>query len=177
MVQVSEKSESVEPLPVPIWKWAMLATIWMAWLTLTDWNQKRNSFLAGCVFAVVETVWTFLSSGKGYTTFSQFWVLALYFPIIVEPYRISVQTNMGKNVDLFIRVLFYPFLIWFLEICEGYLLMFMFGRNTAWEYEHEPPRIKNSKPIYAKEKWIHGDILFHGNIRLGHFKLVQFAEI
>ena len=45
------------------------------------------------------------------------------------------------------RVFLFPFSIWTHEIITGYLIMFIFGRNVAWEY-------------------IGPDAVFHGNVRL-----------
>lgn len=65
----------------------VLYLIWMAWFMFLDFEQKMRGFIAASVFAVIEFVYTSLTHPKGYTTFAQFWVAMLYWPIMIGPYR------------------------------------------------------------------------------------------
>jgi hypothetical protein len=47
-------------------------------------------------------------------------------------------------------VFMFPFSVWWLEIVEGYILIFLFGKNVAWEYK--------GKAAY-----------FHGTITIEYF--------
>ena len=46
-------------------------------------------------------------------------------------------------------MILFPLNIWLLEIIEGYIIMFLFGKNIAWEYRGH-------------------DAFCHGNIKLGY---------
>jgi len=51
----------------------------------------------------------------------------LYTPILLFFYHALVPTA-------FLRVILYPINIWTLEVVAGYILIFIFGYNPAWEY-------------------------------------------
>jgi len=163
---------------VSILKGVVFLFIWALWWNWTSTTQKQNSFIAACLFAVIEFSYTSLVYGikKGYTTFAQFWVLAFYFPFIVEPYRLLVAVWETDLMNFISRVILFPILIWTLEVFEGYLLIFIHGRNTAWEYEPTKPVIQSTdnQNLFSKIAsglWSGEDVFFHGNIKLGHYKL------
>eukprot|EP00520_Triparma_pacifica_P016048 CAMPEP_0118666872 /NCGR_PEP_ID=MMETSP0785-20121206/19462_1 /TAXON_ID=91992 /ORGANISM="Bolidomonas pacifica, Strain CCMP 1866" /LENGTH=172 /DNA_ID=CAMNT_0006561243 /DNA_START=261 /DNA_END=775 /DNA_ORIENTATION=+ len=50
-------------------------------------------------------------------------------------YRELMEVVGAKGwVGSALKVVLFPFNIWWLEIVEGYILLFIFGRNVAWEY-------------------------------------------
>jgi len=58
--------------------------------------------------------------------------------------------GIGKNIGYGLRIAAFPFNIWWLEIIEGYIIMFLFGKNVAWEYRGKAA-------------------FFHGNITLEYY--------
>jgi hypothetical protein len=74
---------------------------------------------------------------------NRFWANVFYSPILLELYR----THLFPDSPYYIRILLFPMNVWVLEIIEGYVIIFIFGRNVAWEYKG----------------W---DSYFHGNIKL-----------
>ena len=60
----------------------------------------------------------------GHSSFAQFWSNVIWTPMIMHGYR-SLVTNP------YLRVALFPLNIWWLEIVEGYIIMFIFGRNVA----------------------------------------------
>lgn len=77
-----------------------------------------------------------LKNGIGYSSFAMFWVNVCFNPIMLFGYRYFMSTFIGLDENTFsiVRVLFFPFNIWLHEIITGYSIMFVFGRNVAWEY-------------------------------------------
>lgn len=127
-------------------------------LSLTTRFQRAASCIAATLFVIIETVWTTIAhedpvsgavsirgwTGRmGHSSFAQFWANVMYTPILLFYYRSQIDNP-------FVRVLLFPLNIWLLEIVEGYVLMFLFGRNVAWEYRGR-------------------DAYFHGNIKLQYF--------
>ena len=78
-------------------------------------------------------------------TIAQFLANVLLLPFFFTLYPLLLNSSV-------LRVILFPLFIWSLEIIEGYVLIFMFGKNIAWTYSGK-------------------DAFFNGNIKLGYFKL------
>lgn len=159
---------SLSPFPQPttqamryiavLYKSAFLACIVYGYMMCTNSIHRAGGLLAACLFVIIEIVWNTVShedsiTGKltvrgwqghiGHSSFAQFWSNIIFAPAILYLYRHIVPTPI-------IRVLLFPVNIWLLEICEGYIIMFIFGRNVAWEYRGP-------------------DSFCHGNIKMQYF--------
>jgi hypothetical protein len=134
--------------------------------------ERVGGCLGASLFVVIETCWTTIAHEDtvtgvvslrgpsqwhklGHSSFAQFWVNVLFTPALLFCYRSMIDNP-------YLRVALFPFNVWCLEIVEGYLIMFIFGRNVAWEYKG-------------------ADAFFHGNIKaqyvfpwLGLGLLVEF---
>ncbi|GMH58065.1 hypothetical protein TrLO_g15931 [Triparma laevis f. longispina] len=125
---------------------------------LTTEVHRAGACLAAIGFILIETTWTTIAKEDpktgnvslslkidklGHSSFAQFWSNIIWTPMIMYGYRSVVTT-------WWMRIVLFPLNIWWLEIVEGYILMFLFGRNVAWEY-----RGKLS--------------FFHGNITLQYY--------
>ena len=86
-----------------------------------------------------------LRKGVGYSSFAQFWSNVCFAPFMLFGFR-YLTSELGLDNSI-ARVLLFPFNIWILETITGYFIMFLFGRNVAWEY-------------------VGPDAFCHGNIRL-----------
>ncbi|GMH92117.1 hypothetical protein TrVE_jg8914 [Triparma verrucosa] len=121
-------------------------------------EHRAGACLAALGFIVIETTWTTIAKEDpatgnvsltlkpeklGHSSFAQFWSNVIWTPMILYGYRSLVANS-------WLRVALFPLNIWWLEIVEGYILMFIFGRNVAWEYR--------GRLAY-----------FHGNITLQYY--------
>mmetsp|Transcript_23542 Transcript_23542/g.46826 ORF Transcript_23542/g.46826 Transcript_23542/m.46826 type:complete len:354 (+) Transcript_23542:56-1117(+) len=159
------------PSPSPFWQpktstQRLLATFYKALfiagvvhvhVMLTTTLHRSGAFCAAVAFIAIETGWTsfavedektgsvtlhFPPKKLGHSSFAQFWSNVIFTPLILHFYRSLVSPWWA-------RVLLFPCNIWALEIIEGYILMFLFGRNVAWEYRGS-------------------SAFFHGNITLDY---------
>jgi hypothetical protein len=138
------------------YKAAFLMELVIAYMNLTNDLHRAGAVIGALMFVIIETFWVTITSedkagnvtitgwtGKlGHSSFAQFWSNVIFTPLILFLYR-DIVTNP------ILRVLLFPFNIWLLEIIEGYVIMFLFGKNVAWEYRGN-------------------DAYFHGNIKLGY---------
>lgn len=88
----------------------------------------------------------------GHTSFAQFWSNVVWGSMLLFRYRdvvegIGLEEGWARSA---LFVFMFPFNVWWLEIVEGYILMFLFGRNVAWVYR--------GKSAY-----------FHGTITIDYF--------
>lgn len=141
-----------------------LSAIVFAYFKLTTSHHRAGGVICALGFILIETMWTSIAtedplSGAvsvkfppprlGHSSFAQFWVNVLFTPGLLFFYRFLVSSS-GLPYARAIRVFCFPFDIWCLEVVEGYLLMFLFGRNVAWEYRGP-------------------SAYFHGNITLQYY--------
>lgn len=144
-----------ERLLAAAYKCTLVLLLGTKYLQLTTPIQRAAGCVAAVVFVVIETIWTtiahedpstgdvfirFWNGSFGHSSFAQFWVNVLFSPMLLFTFRSLVHNPM-------LRVLLFPLNVWWLEIVEGYLIMFLFGRNVAWEYRGR-------------------DAFFHGNIKI-----------
>lgn len=127
-----------------------------AYIQLTTPLHRAGAVIGALIFVVIETFWITITTEDdagnvnitgwtgelGHSSYAQFWSNVIFTPLILFLYREIVTYPL-------LRVLFFPVNIWLLEIIEGYIIMFLFGRNVAWEYRG-------------------ADAFFHGNIKLGY---------
>ena len=127
-----------------------------AYCELTTPLHRAGAVIGAFLFVVIETFWITITTEDdagnvkitgwtgelGHSSYAQFWSNVIFTPLILFLYR-AVVTHP------FLRVILFPVNIWLLEIIEGYVIMFLFGRNVAWEYRGT-------------------DAFFHGNIKLGY---------
>lgn len=124
-----------------------------------DWTtplHRAGAVIGAFTFVVIETFWITITTEDadgtvritgwtghlGHSSYAQFWSNVIFTPLILFLYRHMITHAM-------LRVLLFPFNIWLLEIIEGYILMFLFGKNVAWEYRG-------------------ADAYCHGNIKLSY---------
>ena len=138
------------------YKSAFLMELITAYIELTTPLHRAGAVIGALIFVVIETFWLTITteddagnvtitgwSGElGHSSYAQFWSNVIFTPLILFLYRAVVTHPI-------LRVLLFPVNIWLLEIIEGYIIMFLFGRNVAWEYRG-------------------ADAFFHGNIKLGY---------
>ena len=119
------------------------------WLS-TPTQNKLYGILGAFLFSVIESCFTKLSDGKAHTTVHQWVMNALVLPWYLCGF---LDATESAGYGLLAKALLFPFVIWLLEILQGYSLQILFnGVNPAWEY-------------------LSKDSLFHGNIRLMYFPL------
>ena len=139
-----------------VYKSAFIMELVVAYMNYTTPLHRAGALIGALAFVVIETFWTTIttedSAGKvaicgwnghlGHSSFAQFWSNVIFTPLILFHYRNIVT-------DCCLRVFLFPINIWLLEIIEGYVIMFLFGKNVAWEYRGD-------------------DAYFHGNVKLGY---------
>jgi hypothetical protein len=138
-----------------VYKSVFIVELVYAYLHLTTPLHRAGGLVGALVFVLIETFWLTITSedadgtvtitgvsswSLGHSSFAQFWSNVIFTPLILFAYR-SLLTSAV------LRILLFPINIWCLEIVEGYIIMFIFGKNIAWEYRGP-------------------DSFFHGNIKL-----------
>lgn len=127
-----------------------------AYLEFTTPLHRAGGLIGALLFVIIETSWVTITTEDnagnvtitgwtgelGHSSYAQFWSNVIFTPLILFLYRAMVPNPV-------LRILLYPINIWLLEIVEGYIIMFLFGRNVAWEYRG-------------------ADAYCHGNIKLGY---------
>lgn len=132
-------------------KFFLIVSIICMYFKLTDSTTRSGGCVGSLVFVIIETLWTtffhsdirgkmsFGWKGKfGHSSFAQFWSNIIFTPMMLFQYRYIIHNST-------MRVILFPLNIWWLEIVEGYLLIFLFGKNIAWEY-------------YGWDAYCHGNI-------------------
>jgi len=163
------------------WKQIILiGALWTVWFCVTSLLQKRNALFAGVSFTVMESIFTKITTGKPHTTFAQFWAMVLIFPFVSERFRVILQFGLYP-LEWLMKVVLFPFNAWVMEIIQGYLLTWYYGKNVAWNYSDENLLcdISSESGIAAYctkcviwNAWRTGkDSFFHGNIKLGYYPL------
>ena len=153
-----------------VYKSLFLFSIIHLYCISTSFYHKCGGVVASITFILIETVWTTFAdenqttgvvtigwNGRlGHSSFAQFWSNIIFTPMLLFTFQYLVSNHI-------LRIILFPFNIWWLEIIEGYTLMFLFGKNVAWEYRGS-------------------DAFCHGNIKLRYFlpwlvlgAIVEFA--
>lgn len=136
----------------------LVGSVWLLFLFFTDISTKIRSLVIASLFSLIEFTFyattTEIEFGdiaftpfaatcrNGHTTFAQWWVNVLFSPFLHYYFMLD---------SMWVKIVFFPFCVWALEIVEGYFLIAVYGSNVAWVYETN-------------------DALFHGNIRIGFWK-------
>jgi hypothetical protein len=126
-----------------LYKALFVAVIVYCYLDWTTPLHRAAAVVAAPLFALIETFWTTIThedavTGKvtvkgwqgrlGHSSFAQFWANVIFTPMLLFGYR-----ALAPDIPI-LRVIWFPLNVWWLEIVEGYIIMFLFGRNVAWEY-------------------------------------------
>lgn len=98
------------------------------WLLYYPFDIKLRSIICAAVYSCTEYTFTLFERNTSYTSFEQFWGNLLYVPVLLEVYGYY----LGENPVAYI--LLFPMNIWILEVVEGGLLMWVYGRHVAWNY-------------------------------------------
>ncbi|KAF9159520.1 hypothetical protein DFQ26_006428 [Actinomortierella ambigua] len=143
-----------EAHPIPALGYLLMMMIAIVWYHETSLAVKMQCVVGAALFSCVEytfytmtvedpdgTVRVKLFAGRpGHTTVHQFVMNIFYIPILVHGYHALIH-------NIYLRILLFPLNIWFLEIIEGYTIIYLLGYNAAWIYRGK-------------------DALFHGTIKL-----------
>ncbi|GMH62844.1 hypothetical protein TrRE_jg11155 [Triparma retinervis] len=149
------------------YKSAFLALLLWGYLNCTSSLDRAGSVGVAVVFIVIELTWTTIAhedpktgsvsvkgwQGKfGHSSFAQFWSNVVWGSMLLFRYReviglFGLEEGWARSA---LFVFMFPFSVWWLEIVEGYILIFLFGKNVAWEYK--------GKAAY-----------FHGTITIEYF--------
>lgn len=149
-----QPSSAPERMLAFMYKSVLLLFLCHSYLSWTSPIHRAGGCVGSLLFVVIETIWTTIAhedavsgnvtirmpEGLGHSSFAQFWANIIFTPMLIFGYRFLVSNAL-------LRILLFPINVWCLEIVEGYLIMFLFGRNVAWEYKG-------------------CDTFFHGNIKI-----------
>ncbi|KAF4656771.1 hypothetical protein FOL47_008749 [Perkinsus chesapeaki] len=138
----------------PLMASLMVPIIFALWFTFTDFTGKIMSFCGAVMYAFIESTYLTFHEGHFHSSFAQFWCNIWYNPIVTEVYRrhaIPALTNLlVENSQFFqahfgedplvlasvLAVCLMPLNIWCLEVVQGYLIIFLYGKNIAWDYSY-----------------------------------------
>ena len=95
---------------------------------MSSWSLVVRSFFSAVAFALIESVYCGLDGKPFGSSTAQFWNNIWSHPIIADMYW-EVMPDMP-----WVRVVMYPVLIWGIEIGQGTVIKFVYGRNVAWDY-------------------------------------------
>ncbi|KAI9101948.1 hypothetical protein DFS34DRAFT_438302 [Phlyctochytrium arcticum] len=137
----------------------LLATVLTAWYLLTPTADKLIALIGATLFSFTEyTFYTITIEEpdgtikmrpfdkrcrKGHTTVHQFLANIITIPFFIVGLINLVQSS-------WIRVLLFPFVIWAMEMTQGYTFIYLYGYNPAWIYRGP-------------------EAFFHGTISIGYF--------
>ena len=160
-----------------VYKYLALLCIVFFYYNNTTSTTRALGLVAACGFVAIETFWTTITVEDsatglvsitslsslltlqpgtiGHSSFAQFWVNVIFTPFLLNGYREFFDWFIGSYGIMLgpiplvsvVRIIMFCCNVWLLEIVEGYLIMFLCGRNIAWEYR-------------GADAW------FHGNIKL-----------
>lgn len=123
---------------------AVFAALALGWIVLYPLDVKVRSFLCALAYSFSESGFTLFERGRQYTSLGQFLGNLLYTPVLLDAYG----SWFGSSPLAYI--LLFPVNIWVLEVIVGYLIIFLWGYNVAWEYSD------------------YSDSYISGCIRIGH---------
>jgi len=154
--------------------WLLFLVILLAWQVFVSYPRKMESIIMSLTYSFIEWSWyTFTKEinghiiivplaekgRKGFTSVEQCVANTLYLPLAMHGYLLIFSLD-GIDPCSFpyfgiicLRILFFPFNIWLLEIVQDRVMKFMMGMNPAWDYSN------------AKGG------MFDGAINLHHWKL------
>ncbi len=125
------------------------------WLYKISKNQKSLNIILSFLFMLTETFWTSIAKetdygiklqiNKGHTTWVQFYLNIIFLNILT-----NVKKYKTKNKRIFLT----PFHVWFIEIIEGNLLIFLFNKNIAWDYNTKDTLFNKSIRISYYPVWL-----------------------
>ena len=144
-----------------IYKAVFILTVIFFYLQMTSPLHRAGGVVGALTFVLIETFWLTITvedsagnvrivgwSGKlGHSSFAQFWSNVVFCPMVLFFYRSLVTTSVW-------RILLFPLNIWMLEIIEGYIIMFIFGKNIAWEYRGSDAFCHGNIKIHYAAPWI-----------------------
>lgn len=140
------------------YKGLLLYVILFYYFQWTTPIHRAAACIGAPLFTLIETMWTTVTHENpetgvvtirgfhgyiGHSSFAQFWANVIFLPMLLFAYRALVS-------NVFLRLIWFPLNVWWLEMVEGYIIMFFFGRNVAWEYRGR-------------------EAFFHGNITLQYY--------
>ncbi|KAJ3252956.1 hypothetical protein HK103_001055 [Boothiomyces macroporosus] len=96
---------------------------------------------------------------KGHTTLHQFFSNILFLPYILE-----ILTFMPKSIVPF--AFLFPFVVWLIEIVEGFYLIFLFGKNPAWHYYGNDAYLWGTVKLSYFKYWFVGGLLVYPSLDL-----------
>lgn len=135
--------------------WILLFVILFFWQLLVPYDLKIEVILMAFTYSFIEWSWyTFTKEvdgriivvpladkgRKGFTSVEQFVANVLYLPLgiylysVVFPFEHLDPCSIPYFLMIFIRIAFFPFNIWFLEIVQDRVMKYMMGINPAWDY-------------------------------------------
>jgi len=155
--------------PWSFYRSGFLLCLWSLWIVFVPLDQKLLAFCASNIFAVIELIFTGIKYGKPKTTFAQYWIALLVFPVISPVFRTMVNHELDY-IGITLRIIFFPLFMWIVETIEGYILIVFYGNNPAWDYSDSQWSSKN------RTHWRNGfrtgeDSYFHGNIKIKYYML------
>jgi len=109
-------------------RFAVIGLLFLMWLRFYPLGMQLRSIICAMLYSCTEYTFTFFERGKSYTSFAQFWGNLLYVPILLDLYGYLLGHLPLPYIVLF------PFNIYLLEIVEGTLITWAYGRNVAWCY-------------------------------------------
>lgn len=123
----------------------------------TNYSSRRNYYLVKAVgeagfFGIMEATLYLFEDGYLFTSYQQFLLNILWFPIIINLYCYYF------NYNLFLVTVFFPINVWINEILNGYLLHVIYGYNPCWNYLGKSGALLNGticiSTVYLK-RWLY----------------------
>lgn len=134
-----------------IFKSVLITSLFTIWWTLSDASLRSRSIFAAFAFFAIESVYLQLQGKRKLSTFAQFWNNVWSHWFISDLY--FVHTMSGTSAIF--RILLYPLVIWVLEIVQSQVIIFVYGRNVAWDYSgHKLARLNGSIHLGMWPEWM-----------------------
>jgi hypothetical protein len=99
----------------------------LIWLYTFSVNRVLLSLIGSIFFALLEMSLYKYTVGHLFTTKEQFIANLLCIPFMIEDYNLIIN-------NVYIRLILFPFNVWFFEIIMGFYMIFLLGKNPAWKY-------------------------------------------
>ncbi|KAI9011417.1 hypothetical protein BC832DRAFT_550651 [Gaertneriomyces semiglobifer] len=151
-----EKNSHAWPQPQSTLLLTVLITIWYMWTSPTE---KLRGLIGAGLFSVTEYIFYTVTieepdgtikmrpwdsrCRKGHTTVHQFLANIITIPFFILAFWGNAPTALLRIVGL-------PFVIWMMEMAQGYTFIYLYGYNPAWIYRGP-------------------EAFFHGTINVGYF--------
>src|SRR6185312_13612046 len=133
-------------------KFLLFIPIIIIWVYTVTYRRLFLSFCGSIIFACLEMILYKWSNGIFFTTKEQFVANFIFMPFMIEDYHFLFQ-------NIYLRYLIFPFNVWLFEIIMGYSMIFLLGKNPAWNYKTKYSYFGGQISLECYPRWIFLGIL------------------